>query len=50
MDNNKYKTGMTPGKGKYKCTKCPYIIDLSDGEELPYCPWCGADEYIKLDK
>ena len=44
----KYLAGTKPGTGRYKCIKCPYIIELKEGEILPICPMCGFDEYVKI--
>ncbi len=44
----KYLAGTAPGAGTYKCVKCPYTIEISDGEELDICPICGWEEYIKI--
>ena len=44
------KTGEKPGKGKYKCNKCGYILELaSDDETLPECPRCKATDFTKIE-
>lgn len=45
-----YKTGETPGKGTYRCTKCGFLVHLyRDDEKLPACPACMHSEYTKVD-
>lgn len=48
MGEKLYLAGTVPGAGTYKCTKCPYTIEIVDGEELEICPVCGAEEYTKI--
>ncbi len=44
-----YKTGEKPGKGKYKCMKCSFVITLKSNDEiLPECPVCKIREYEKI--
>ena len=43
-----YYTYDKPGAGRYKCKKCPYEVDIVEGEALPICPVCGAEEWIKV--
>lgn len=34
---NVVKTGEVPGKGKYHCTNCDQMIELSSGDTMPPC-------------
>ncbi|WP_165045160.1 MULTISPECIES: zinc ribbon-containing protein [unclassified Adlercreutzia] len=45
-----YRTGDTPGIGRYQCLHCGYIVRLtSDNEKLPACPNCGHHAFEKLE-
>jgi len=42
--------GEKPGKGRYQCVKCGYVVTLADDNEtLPPCPKCKATSYRKID-
>lgn len=44
-----YYSGEQPGKGRYRCVKCGYEIQLdSDAQQLPSCPKCGAIKWEKI--
>ncbi|MCW2277166.1 zinc ribbon-containing protein [Heliophilum fasciatum] len=43
------KTGEKPAAGTYKCTKCRFKITVDGATELPICPLCKFDEYVKVD-
>lgn len=43
-----YKSGEKPGSGSYQCTKCGYVITVSDDQELPVCPKCGNKKWKKI--
>ncbi len=46
-----YKTGDTPGAGRYVCTNCGRELSLaSDSEALPACPRCGNRSFNKEDE
>ena len=51
MENNKkkYFSYSKPGKGKYRCLKCGFVIELDDNEELPLCPMCGFEEFELIE-
>ncbi len=43
-----YTTGEKPGKGTYKCTKCPQKVVLDDKKDtLPPCPRCANTKFTK---
>ena len=43
-----YTTGEKPGKGTYKCTKCPQKGVLDDKTDtLPPCPSCANTKFTK---
>lgn len=42
-------TGEKPGKGRYKCKKCKFVLTLDDSTDtLPPCPKCHNTEFTKL--
>lgn len=42
----KIKAGMVADQaGKYRCTRCGYILTLSKGDIVPVCPQCGNTEF-----
>lgn len=42
-------TGEKPGKGRYKCKKCGFVLTLDDNTDtLPPCPKCHYTEFTKL--
>ena len=44
-----HSTGEKPGKGKYKCNECGFIIHLDDDTDtLPPCPKCHNTAFDKL--
>ncbi len=43
------KTGETPGKGSYKCTRCGTIVTLDkDTDVMPPCPKCHNKTFTKV--
>lgn len=44
---NVVKTGEAPGKGKYHCTNCDQMIELSSGDTMPPCPRCSNTEFTR---
>lgn len=42
----KIKAGMVAEQaGKYRCTRCGYILTLAKGDTVPRCPKCGNTEF-----
>ena len=33
--------------GKYQCGSCGHYFDEPDGEDTPYCPYCGSGNFVE---
>jgi hypothetical protein len=40
-------TGTMAGIGTFRCVGCDYVVALSGADELPTCPGCGAEEFVR---
>ncbi len=41
------RRGENHGKGEYTCINCNADVIVNDEQELPYCPHCHAEEFIR---
>lgn len=44
---NSHETGTLPGTGSFRCSDCGYVLSLANRDELPACPSCGGQEYVR---
>jgi hypothetical protein len=42
-----WTTGDLAGMGTFRCTMCEYAITLDGADELPMCPSCGGNEFVR---
>jgi predicted nucleic acid-binding Zn-ribbon protein len=42
-----WTTGSLAGMGTFRCTSCEQSISLEGAEELPTCPNCGGNEFVR---
>ena len=42
-----WTTGSLAGMGTFRCTACEQPISLDTAEELPTCPNCGGNEFVR---
>jgi pSer/pThr/pTyr-binding forkhead associated (FHA) protein len=40
-------TGTMAGIGTFRCVGCDYVVALSGADELPTCPGCGGQEFVR---
>jgi FHA domain/Zinc-ribbon containing domain len=40
-------TGTMAGIGTFRCVGCDYVVALSGADELPTCPGCGGEEFVR---
>ncbi|HTQ68481.1 MAG TPA: FHA domain-containing protein [Solirubrobacteraceae bacterium] len=40
-------SGTFMGAGSFRCTACGYIVTLDGSEQLPECPSCGTDAFVR---
>jgi pSer/pThr/pTyr-binding forkhead associated (FHA) protein len=40
-------TGTMAGIGTFRCVGCDYVVALSGVDELPICPGCGGEEFVR---
>src|ERR1700736_3868813 len=40
-------SGTVAGSGTFRCTDCDYQMSLDAVDELPICPNCGGNEYVR---
>ena len=41
------QSGTFMGAGSFRCTRCGYIVTLDGSEQLPQCPSCGAEAFVR---
>jgi predicted RNA-binding Zn-ribbon protein involved in translation (DUF1610 family) len=42
-----WMTGNLAGTGTFRCTECEYPVSLDAADELPVCPNCGGEEFVR---
>lgn len=42
-----FTTGTRAGAGTFRCASCSYVLSLAIADELPRCPGCGAEEFVR---
>jgi hypothetical protein len=42
-----WTTGNLAGIGTFRCTSCEYALTLDGADELPACPNCGGNEFVR---
>jgi hypothetical protein len=42
-----WTTGTVAGTGTFRCTDCDHAVSLDAADELPVCPNCGGQEFIR---
>src|SRR5947209_6157975 len=42
-----WTTGNVAGTGTFRCTDCDYPVSLEAVDELPRCPNCGAEQFVR---
>jgi predicted RNA-binding Zn-ribbon protein involved in translation (DUF1610 family) len=42
-----WMTGNLAGTGTFRCTECDYPVSLDAADELPVCPNCGGQEFVR---
>ncbi len=40
-------SGTLAGTGSFRCEGCGYVVTLEAADELPGCPNCGGDEFLR---
>jgi hypothetical protein len=40
-------TGTLAGTGSFRCEQCGYVVTLAAGAELPVCPGCSGDSFVR---
>jgi hypothetical protein len=40
-------TGTMAGIGTFRCVECDYIVALSGADQLPECPGCNGDRFVR---
>ena len=40
-------TGTMAGIGTFRCVGCDYVVALAGDDQLPTCPGCGAEEFVR---
>jgi len=42
-----WMSGNVAGTGTFRCTDCDHAVSLDAADELPVCPNCGGEEFIR---
>jgi predicted RNA-binding Zn-ribbon protein involved in translation (DUF1610 family) len=42
-----WRSGNVAGTGTFRCTDCEFPVSVDAAEELPVCPNCGGEEFIR---
>src|SRR5206468_1796344 len=42
-----WMSGNVAGTGTFRCTDCDYPVSLDAVDELPTCPNCGGDSFVR---
>src|SRR5437588_7927669 len=42
-----WTSGNVAGTGTFRCTECEYPVSLDAVDELPTCPNCGGNEFVR---
>src|SRR5947209_15308483 len=42
-----WTSGNVAGTGTFRCTDCDYPVSLDAVDELPTCPNCGGQEFVR---
>jgi predicted RNA-binding Zn-ribbon protein involved in translation (DUF1610 family) len=42
-----WTTGNVAGTGTFRCTDCDYPVSLEAVDELPKCPNCGGEQFVR---
>ncbi len=42
-----WTSGNVAGTGTFRCTECDYPVSLDAVDELPICPNCGGNEFVR---
>jgi predicted RNA-binding Zn-ribbon protein involved in translation (DUF1610 family) len=42
-----WTSGNVAGTGTFRCTDCDYPLSLDAADELPECPNCGGNEFVR---
>src|SRR5881275_3244655 len=42
-----WTSGNVAGTGTFRCTDCDYPVSLDAVDELPTCPSCGGDSFVR---
>jgi len=40
-------TGTLAGTGSFRCEQCGYVVTLAAADELPACPGCNGDSFVR---
>jgi predicted nucleic acid-binding Zn-ribbon protein len=40
-------TGTMAGIVTFRCVRCGYVVGLAAGDELPTCPSCGEEQFVR---
>lgn len=40
-------SGTLAGTGSFRCEECGYVVTLAAADELPACPGCGGDRFVR---
>ncbi len=42
-----WMSGNVAGTGTFRCTECDYAVSLEAVDELPKCPNCGGEQFVR---
>jgi FHA domain/Zinc-ribbon containing domain len=40
-------SGTLAGTGSFRCVDCDFVVSLAAADELPPCPGCGGEEFVR---